>query len=88
MERITGEALSEALLSWLKEHDVDVAFCRGQGYDGASNMSSCKVGVQARIREVSSLALYSYSLSESSAEPLYCQGMFFASSKKCQWHSY
>ena len=57
VERITGEALATALLSWLQEHNIDVSFCRGQGYDGASSMSSSTVGVQARIREVSPTAL-------------------------------
>ena len=60
VERITGEALSTALLSWLEEHEIDVALCRGQGYDGASSMSSSSVGVQARIRQVSPLALYTH----------------------------
>ena len=58
VERITGEALATALLSWLKAHNIDVSFCRGQGYDGVSSMSSNTVGVQARIREVSPMALY------------------------------
>ena len=31
---------------------------RGQGYDGASNMSSDVVGVQARIKQVAPLATY------------------------------
>ena len=31
---------------------------RGQGYDGASNMSSDVAGVQARIKEVAQLATY------------------------------
>ena len=39
VERITGEALSTALLSWLEENELDVRLCRGQGYDGDSNMS-------------------------------------------------
>ena len=58
VERITGEALSTALLSWLEEHEIDITLCRGQGYDGASSMSSStSVGVQARIRQVCPLAL-------------------------------
>ena len=57
VERITGEALSTALLSWLEEHEIDI---RGQGYDGASSMSSNSVGVQARIRQVCPLALYTH----------------------------
>ena len=60
VERITGEALATALLSRLKDHNIDISFCRGQGYDGASNMSSSTVGVQARIREVAPLALYTH----------------------------
>ena len=52
VKRITGQALATVLQSWLKEHNIDVSFCRGQGYDGASNMSSSTVGVQALIREV------------------------------------
>ena len=43
VERITGESLANALLSWLEAHNVDVSFCRGQGYDGASNMSVLQV---------------------------------------------
>ena len=39
VECITGEALATALLSWLEVHSLDVSFCRGQSYDGASNMS-------------------------------------------------
>ena len=38
VERITGEALATALLSWLKAHNIDVSFCRGQGYDGVSSI--------------------------------------------------
>lgn len=60
VERITGEYLATALLSWLKYHNLDVAFCRGQGYDGASSMSSSKTGVQGRIRSISPTALYTH----------------------------
>ena len=60
VKRITGEALATALLSWLEAHNLDVSLCRGQGYDGASNMSSNAVGVQARIREASPLAFYTH----------------------------
>ena len=60
VERITGKALAAALLSWLKEHNINVSFCRGQGYDGAFNMSSGTVGVQALIREVSLLTFYTH----------------------------
>ena len=60
VERITGESLATALLSWLETHNIDVSLCRGQGYDGASNMSSSISGVQGRIRSVSPMAFYTH----------------------------
>ena len=60
VEYIKGEALATALLTWLETHNIDVSLCRGQGYDGASSMSSSTVGVQARIREVSPMAFYTH----------------------------
>ena len=50
VERITGEAVSAAPLSWLEEHEIDITLCRGQGC--ASSMSSSRVDVQARIYQV------------------------------------
>ena len=58
LERITGERIAESILAFLKENDVPVGNMRGQGYDGATNMSSCNVGVQARIRQEAPLATY------------------------------
>ena len=46
------------MLSWLKAHDLRRCFSRL--YDGASNMSSSTVGVQAQICEASPLALYTH----------------------------
>ena len=60
VERITGESLATALLSWLESRNIDISYCRGQGYDGASNMSSSIAGVQARIRSVSPMAFYTH----------------------------
>lgn len=60
VERITGEALATAILTRLSTWGIDVSNCRGQGYDGASNMSSSRVGVQGRICEVAPLAFYSH----------------------------
>lgn len=51
LERITGEKIAEAILGFLKENNIPASNMRGQGYDGASNMSSGTVGVQARIRK-------------------------------------
>ena len=49
LERITGKKIAETILEFLKENNISPINMRGQGYDGASNMSSGTVGVQACI---------------------------------------
>ena len=39
MHNHTGQELAHNLLDFLEEKDIDVADCRGQSYDNASNMS-------------------------------------------------
>lgn len=58
LERITGESIASAIVGLLKDLGIPLENMRGQGYDGASNMSSGRVGVQARIRDHSPLATY------------------------------
>ena len=58
LERINGEKIAEAILKFLKEKDIPTVNMRGQGYDGASNMSSGAVGVQARIKKQAPLSTY------------------------------
>ena len=58
LDHITGEQIARAINKFLEENYIPVANMRGQGYDGASNMSSDCVGVQTRIREVAPLATY------------------------------
>ena len=58
LERITGEKIAESILAFLKENNIPATNMRGQGYDGASNMSSSTVGVQARIKKEAPLATY------------------------------
>jgi hypothetical protein len=58
MESITGEKIALAILNALESYGLDAAKIRGQGYDGAANMSSNNVGVQKRIRDVSEKAVY------------------------------
>ena len=45
------------MLKDLEELGLDVSNVHGQGYDGVSNMSSERVGLQALIREKSPLAV-------------------------------
>ena len=39
---------------------LDIELCRGQGYDGTSNMSSETVGVQQRIKGLCEKAIYTH----------------------------
>ena len=58
VERITGRVLREAILGWLKVHNISPAEMRGQCYDGASNMSGARSGVKAVIQAEAPKALY------------------------------
>ena len=57
-ERITGEVLASSILNKIESYGLDVRNGRGQGYDGASNMSSAVRGVQGIIRQSSPTAMY------------------------------
>lgn len=52
--------LNDSLGSYqtLKNYDLDIANCRRQSYDNASNMSGAYSGLQARIKEVNPLAVF------------------------------
>lgn len=50
LPRITGEVIAETIVSTLQGLGLEIENVRGQGYDGAANMSSDDVGVQRRIR--------------------------------------
>jgi len=49
---MTGEALFNLLLDWLKKLNLDVKHIVGQSYDGASAMRGEYRGVAARLKEV------------------------------------
>ena len=55
--RVTGEAIATQICSNLRKLDLDIRNIRGQGYDGASNMSSSSTGVQVHIMKESPLAI-------------------------------
>ncbi|XP_052767975.1 zinc finger MYM-type protein 1-like [Mya arenaria] len=59
-ESTTGETLSNAFLANLELAGVDVNKMRGQGYDGAANMSGIRRGVQARIQQRILGAVYTH----------------------------
>ena len=58
LERTTGEYVAQKMVTFLKSVDLPIENIRGQGYDGASSMSSERVGLQARIKNISPFATY------------------------------
>ena len=58
VERITGKALSDAIVHWLDVNELPVANMRGQCYDGASNMSGSRSGCQAILQQQAPRAVY------------------------------
>ncbi|KAF0710286.1 zinc finger MYM-type protein 1-like, partial [Aphis craccivora] len=54
-----SEQLADSVLTTLALYNIDLANLRGQSYDNASNMSGAYSGLQARIKEVNPLAVYS-----------------------------
>ena len=56
----TGESLANAFLTNLEQANVNVDKMRGQGYDGAANMSGIHRGVQARIQHRIPGAVYTH----------------------------
>lgn len=57
-DRTDAETLTNIVESLLKHHGLDIALLRGQGYDGAANMSGQYSGLQTRIREINSKAIF------------------------------
>jgi hypothetical protein len=60
VERTTGESIAKGIVDCLFRRGIDIRKARGQAYDGASSMSSSRVGVQARTRLLSPRALYTH----------------------------
>ena len=58
LERITGEEIAGTIVKFLRDHGITLEGMRGQGYDGAANMSSDRVGVQKCIRDLAPHATY------------------------------
>ena len=58
VHRTTGAVVSKEILQVFNNLNLPVENARGQGYDGAPNMSSDTVGVQGRIIQISPLSIY------------------------------
>jgi hypothetical protein len=55
---VSGEALATTIKEFLRDLNLRIDDCRGQGYDGAGNMAGRLSGVAARIQETNEKALY------------------------------
>lgn len=53
-----SEYLCDIVLTFLRTYGIDVMNCRGQSYDNANNMAGQYGGLQKRILDVNSLALF------------------------------
>ncbi|CAF4808286.1 unnamed protein product, partial [Rotaria sp. Silwood2] len=53
-----AEHITQVILDILIRCDLDIKFCRGQGYDGAATMSGHLSGVSARIKNLNPKAYF------------------------------
>ena len=60
LTELNGLALADVILHLIAEFGLRVSKLRGQGYDGAACMSGRMQGVQAHIKKVAPLALYTH----------------------------
>ena len=58
LDRITGAEIADAIIKFLQHNDVPVANMWGEGYNGASNMSSDCVREKAQIQQAAPRATY------------------------------
>ena len=56
----TGKDLASTILTQLSQLGLNLEHMRGQGYDGASYMSGKYRGVEARVKELYPLAMYTH----------------------------
>lgn len=54
----TGRGLAEVVLSKITEMGLGIKNLRGQGYDNGANMRGKNVGVQKRILDINSRAMF------------------------------
>ena len=54
----TAYEITKSVLNELQESGLDIMMCRGQAYDNASTMAGIHSGVQRRIKEINSKALF------------------------------
>jgi len=56
----TGQDLAPAIFTQISQLGLNLEHMRGQGYDGACNLSGKYRGAQARVKELYPLAMYTH----------------------------
>ena len=66
LERITGEAIGNAIITFYNDIGVEIAECWGQCYDGGVNMQSLKKGAASYVLKESPKAIATHCCSRKS----------------------
>ena len=59
-EQTNGESVFREIMRIIEKNNLNIEFCRGQGYDVVANMSSQAVGVQKQVKDLSKKAVYTH----------------------------
>ena len=53
-----ADGVTKSILNKLQQNGLDIMMCRGQAYDNASTMAGVRTGLQRRIKDINSKALF------------------------------
>ena len=53
-----ADETTKSILNKLQQNGLDIMMCTGQAYDNASTMAGVRTGVQRRIKDINSKALF------------------------------
>ena len=58
LHRKNADEIIKSILNELQQNGLDIMMCRGQAYDNASTMAGIRSGVQCRIKQINSKAIF------------------------------
>ena len=58
LHRKNADEIIKSIRDELQQNDLDIMMCKGQTYDNASTMAGISSGVQCRIKQVNSKAIF------------------------------
>ena len=58
LHRKNADEITKSILDELQQNGLDIMMCRGQAYNNASTMAGFRSGVQCRIKQVNSKAIF------------------------------